>query len=173
MTTPAQDRDQRAALSAERPQRTEAELEAAARRLLTESGVDADGEDWDSVGDYYQDGTEWEVWLTGDNGWGFEVSGTGNGDGLLAEGEDGYPNALAAAVDLLRHHPELWPEEPAEPEPQPDPLREAAQEALRLLRDGNHGDDGSTHHRCFTCQERWPCPDERAKRRLAAALEDR
>ena len=55
---------------------------------------------------------------------------------------------------------------------QPDPLREAAREALELLTCASHH---RAHRRgeCSTCRERWPCDVEQARRRLAAALEDR
>lgn len=171
MTSPAQDSDIRAGIAAQ-PQRTEAELEAAARRLLVESGVDPDGEDWDSTGDWYADGTEWEVLIGLSGMWGYGVFCPDHGD-LTAHNGAGHGSALSAAIDLLKAHPELWPEEPAEPEPQPDPLREAAREALRLLGDVNHNPYSAGDRFCQVCEGEWPCEVEEARRRLAAALEDR
>lgn len=120
--SPRDDRDIRAALSADRPQRTTAELEAAARRLLKSSTLRPS---LYRRGGFHPQHGNWKV-FRGDNGWGFEVDCVNSRIGLLAEWTDGYPTALSAASDLLRHHPELWPEEPAES----DTMREAAREAL-------------------------------------------
>jgi len=81
MTTPAQDRDQRAALSADRPKRTEAELEAAARRLLVECGQEYDGYHHASGAGLHM------AWA-----WYWAFSGAESAD---------FPTALAAAVRAL------------------------------------------------------------------------
>lgn len=138
---------------ADRPQRTEAELEAAARRLINDHG---------HRGAVLQpDGSRLEWALTCDSsGW------AAHADGLTSIK---HPTALAAAVELLKAHPEFWP---AEPEPQPGPLREAVREALRLLVWAeHHGDEDDNGGCCWVCDDPWPCDVEQAHRRLAAALD--
>jgi hypothetical protein len=59
---------------------------------------------------------------------------------------------------------------------EPDPLRVAAREALRLLRAASHSADPSEwddSEVCVVCSEPWPCEVEAARRVLADALEDR
>jgi len=75
-------------------ERTEAELEMAAARLLEAAGLDDDTY-WASGG---------QRWVVGkDDSWHWMVRGRGYG---------GHATAIAAAMDLLCHHPELWPKEP-------------------------------------------------------------
>lgn len=109
--SPRCDREIRAALGADRPQRTEAELEAAARRLLQgrKNGKH-----------YYSPDGRWQVYQCNDDSWSAgALEPLPQGAPVEASRSNWYhgrPTALAAAIYLLRHHPELWPEEPAEPE---------------------------------------------------------
>lgn len=56
--------------------------------------------------------------------------------------------------------------------PRPDPLREAAREAMDCITSACHH-RASSFHRCTVCHERWPCDVELARQALADALEDR
>lgn len=112
MTTPTQDRDITATLSAPREEPTAEALEAAAARLLRgrKNGRHC-----------YGPAGRWQVYQCNDDSW--------SAGALMplpqgAPVEDsrslwyhGRPTAQAAAVDLLRHHPELWPAEPDETAP--------------------------------------------------------
>jgi hypothetical protein len=151
-------------------ERTAAELEAAAQRLLHGRRTGPH---------YYGPGGRWQVYQCHGGSWSAGVldplTRHKPAVEVLSRWYHNHLSALAAATDLLRHHPELWPAEPAEPaepEAQPDPLREAAREALELLTCASHH---RAHRRgeCSTCRERWPCDAEQARRVLADALEDR
>ena len=61
---------------------------------------------------------------------------------------------------------------------QPDPLREAALLALKILISADHcsiPDERAAafNERCDACSDPWPCETEQARRVLADALEDR
>lgn len=137
--------------------------EAAARRLLygRKNGKH-----------YYSPGGRWQVYQCNDDSWSagalVPLPQSAPVEASRSDWFHGRPTAHAAAIDLLRNHPELWPEEPAET----DPLREAAQDALRLLEAASHK---KIHWQviCSVCGGLYPCHIEKARRRLAAALEDR
>lgn len=169
MTTPAQDRDIRAALSAPRRRPSRAATNAARSWLL---GPAQCGSAY-----HYRGHTEGCVWSLRCDGtaWTAVCRGVSYGP---------YPTAAEAGGAMLEAHPELWSGAglgvDADPSPAPDPLREALaamREALRLLRRAGHestrAEDPAGDPYCCICDEDWPCDVEQARRRLAAALEDR
>lgn len=168
MTTPTQDMDHRATLSAPREPTAEA-LEAAAARLLRgrKNGRH-----------YYGPAGRWQVYQCNDDLWSagalMPLPQGAPVDDSRSLWYHGRPTAQAAAVDLLRHHPELWPAEPDEAAPEPQPLTVAAREALRLVVRAGHEaspsewDDSES---CCICSEPWPCEVEQARRILADALD--
>lgn len=144
-------------MSAPREEPTAEALEAAAGRLLLTSTCRPSLYRMAALHNKYG---QWSV-TKDDKGWSWRARGAYC---------ESFDSIIAAAVDLLRHHPELWPAEPDETAPEPQPLTVAAREALRLLVDANHGDDGTLHHCCYVCSEPWPCEVEQARRILADAL---
>jgi hypothetical protein len=161
MTTPTQDRDITATLSAPREPTAEA-LEAAAARLLEGSVREFMGRSSGDKGAYWR--ISYGISLA-DGPWWWHHGGNRSVAHFTAEG---------ALIDLLRHHPELWPAEPDETAPEPQPLTVAAREALRLVvRAGpeaspSEWDDSES---CCICSEPWPCEVEQACRILADALD--